>query len=103
MNRQHQQNPRSDRAARHRSRRGPATEPRRSPTPLTPEGVPAAIPDAPALSPVVFVSDESRTKHPWLPARVIAGSVWRGPEHVRVRVDQHGEAVPWRCRPAAAR
>jgi hypothetical protein len=44
----------------------------------------------------VFVSDESRTKHPWLPPRVIARSVWRGPGHLRVRVDERGDAVPWR-------
>ncbi|WP_242393215.1 hypothetical protein [Anaeromyxobacter oryzisoli] len=54
-------------------------------------------------SPVVFVSDASRARFPWLPGRVIAGSVWRGEGHVRVRVDEHGEATPWRCPAAVAR
>ena len=67
------------------------------PTPLTEEGVPAAVPDAPLVSPVVFVSDASRARFPWLPGRVIAGSVWRGPGHDRVRVDEQGEAQLWRC------
>ncbi len=61
--------------------------------PLTDAGVPAATPDAPKPSPVVFVSDESRARYPWLPARVIAGSVWRGPNHERVRVDEDGKAA----------
>jgi hypothetical protein len=68
--------------------------------PVNEEGFPAAIPDAPRPSPVVFVSDESRTLYPWLPARVIAGSVWRGPRQQSVRVDESGNAAPWRCRPA---
>ncbi len=62
--------------------------------------MPAAVPDAPPTSPVVFVSDLSRARFPWLPGRVIAGSVWRGSGHERVRVDEHGEAQLWRC-PAA--
>jgi hypothetical protein len=41
---------------------------------------------------VVEVSAESRRLYPWLPARVIAGSTWRGPGHVRVRVDETGTA-----------
>jgi len=49
----------------------------------------------------VFVSDESRARYPWLPARVIAGSVWRGPQHERVKVDGSGRAEPWRSRAAA--
>jgi len=53
-----------------------------------------ATPDAPRPSPVVSVSAEARARYPWLPARVIAGSVWRGPANVRVRVDESGEAVP---------
>jgi hypothetical protein len=53
-------------------------------------------PDAPKPSPVVFVSDESRARHPWLPGRVVAGSVWRGPGHERVQVDESGNATPWR-------
>lgn len=61
---------------------------------LTPEGVPAAVPDAPPISSVVFVSDESRKRYPWLPGRVIVGSVWRGPEHLRVQIDASGNAVP---------
>ncbi len=61
--------------------------------PLTEEGFPAATPDAPKPSPVVFVSDESRARYPWLPARVIAGSIWRGPANERVRVDDNGIAA----------
>lgn len=66
------------------------------PIQLTPEGTPAATPDAQPVSPVVFVSDASRALHPWLPPRVIAGSVWRGPGHERVRVDEHGNAQPYK-------
>jgi hypothetical protein len=62
--------------------------------PLNEEGVPAAVPDAPRPSPVVFVSAESRARYPWLPARVIAGSLWRGPAHERVKVDEQGHAAP---------
>jgi len=59
------------------------------------EDVPAAASGAPApLSPVVFVLAESRERFPWLPARVIAGSVWRGPAHERVRIDLGGRAEP---------
>jgi hypothetical protein len=61
---------------------------------LTPEGVPAAVPDAQQTSGVVFVSEESRKTYPWLPGRVIAGSVWRGPDHVRVQIDASGNAAP---------
>jgi hypothetical protein len=62
---------------------------------LTEGGVPAAAQGTPTLaSPVVFVSAESRARFPWLPTRVIAGSVWRGPAHERVRVDQSGHAEP---------
>ena len=61
---------------------------------LTPEGVPAAVPDAPPTSSVVFVSDESRARYPWLPGRVIARSVWRGPDHLRVQIDENGNALP---------
>lgn len=71
--------------------------------PLTPEGVPAAVPDAPPVSAVVFVSDESRAQYPWLPPRVIAWSVWRGPEHVRVQIDEQGNAIPLGVRPVLAR
>ncbi len=62
------------------------------PVPLNADGVPAAIPDAPKPSRVVLVSDESRARYPWLPARVIAGSLWRGPANERVRVDESGVA-----------
>jgi hypothetical protein len=84
----------SHHGSRGRHRHGPDTARRHRPIPLTPEGFPAAVPDAPRPSPVVFVSDESRARHPWLPARVIAGSVWRGPGHLRVRVDERGAATP---------
>ena len=98
MNRAHQDQssfPRSQR----RNRRGPRDASRqRVVLPLTAEGVPAATPDAPPVSPVVFVSDESRARFPWLPGRVIAGSVWRGPHMQRVRVDEQGRAQPWRSR-----
>lgn len=74
-----------------------------APVPLTEEGVPAAAPDAPRPSPAVFVSEESRAEYPWLPRRVIAGSVWRGPHHERVMVDAAGNASRWRCGPATGR
>ena len=62
---------------------------------MTHEGVPAAPPGLPTpVSPVVFVSGESLARFPWLPPRVIAGSVWRGPAHERVRVDWNGHAEP---------
>lgn len=70
---------------------------------LTPEGFPAATPDQPPTSAAVFVTDESLQRYPWLPPRVIAGSVWRGPGHVRVQVDENGNAVPWRMGPGTAR
>ncbi len=57
--------------------------------------MPAAASGTPTpVSPVVLVLAESRERYPWLPARVIAGSVWRGPSHDRVRVDLNGQAVP---------
>jgi hypothetical protein len=55
----------------------------------------ALMPNEPRVSPVVFVSDQARAAYPWLPARVIARSVWNGPGHVRVRVDASGHAAPW--------
>jgi len=78
-----------------RRRQGaPAVEQRiHAPIPLNEEGVPVAIPDAPRPSPVVFVSAESLARYPWLPPRVIAGSIWRGPANERVRVDESGAAV----------
>jgi hypothetical protein len=96
LNRSHHEQP-QDRASRHRNRRGGRGERRQHTISLTPEGVPAAVPDAPPVSPVVFVSDESRARYPWLPGRVIAGSVWRGPAFERVRIDENGNAVRWRC------
>ena len=88
--------PRNDQRQLHQQPRAPTV-------PLTDEGFPAAVPDGAKLSPVVSVSEESRRHYPWLPARIIAGSVWRGPEHARVRVDETGTAVPWRCGPPPAR
>jgi hypothetical protein len=70
---------------------------------LTQDGVPAATPDATPVSAVVFVSDESRARYPWLPGRVIAWSVWRGPDHVRVQIDVSGNAVPCAGRRILAR
>ncbi len=90
----------TDRRSRRRHRRplrGDAHEPRRAPSILlTDEGFPAATPDGPKPSSAVFVSDESRARFPWLPRRVIAGSVWRGPQHERVKVDETGRAEHWR-------
>jgi len=63
------------------------------PVPLNEEGVPVAVPDAPRPSPAVFVSAESLARYPWLPPRVIAGSIWRGPANERVRVDESGTAI----------
>ncbi len=61
--------------------------------------MPAATPEGPRASPVVSVSEESRARYPWLPGRVIVGSVWRGPRAERVRVDESGRAEPWRSPP----
>jgi hypothetical protein len=95
--RPHHGNTGFDRGNKRRNRRGPPGAPRHHrPMPLTDEGVPAAVTDAPKPSPVVAVASDSRARYPWLPARVIAGSVWRGPEHARVRVDEQGNAAPWR-------
>jgi hypothetical protein len=102
LNRQHHENHRSDPTSRGRHRRGARGPGHHHSIPLTEDGVPAATPDAPKPSPVVFVSEESRARYPWLPGRVIAGSVWRGPLHERVRVDESGNATPWRCGPAVA-
>ena len=70
---------------------------------LTPDGVPAAVADAPPVSPVVNVSEQSRKRYPWLPGRVIAWSVWRGPEHVRVQIDEDGNALERGVRPPLPR
>lgn len=79
-----------------RGRRPPAQQERRHnpPVPLNADGIPAAVTDGPRPSPIVFVSEETRARYPWLPARVIAGSVWRGPANERVRIDESGEAAP---------
>lgn len=99
LNRAPNDGPPFPRGTQRRHRRVPRDPGRqRHSLPLTAEGVPAATPDAPPVSPVVFVSDESRARFPWLPGRVIAGSVWRGPTTERVRVDEHGHAAPWRTR-----
>jgi len=63
--------------------------------PLTESGMPAATPNAPPTSATVFTTDESRARFPWLPQRVITGSIWRGPAHERVKVDANGNATPW--------
>jgi len=67
--------------------------PAHAPVVLNEEGVPVAVPDAPRPSPVVFVSEASLARYPWLPPRVIAGSIWRH-GHLRVRIDEAGEAEP---------
>jgi hypothetical protein len=93
----HHHNGSSDRGGRRRHRSAPDGERRHhAGFTLTEEGFPAAVPDAVKPSAVVTVTDESRARFPWLPARVIAGSVWRGPRHERVRVDEAGRASPWR-------
>ena len=99
MDRPHHEDPLPARSHKRRNRHGAKHEGRRHhhAIPLTEEGVPAATPDAPRPSPSVFVADDSRQQYPWLPSRVIAGSVWRGPTHLRVRVDEQGRAAPWRC------
>jgi hypothetical protein len=98
LDRAHQENRNARNNNKRRRRRLPGAPAARhhQPVPLTAEGMPAATPDSPAVSPVVFVTDESRATHPWLPPRVIAGSVWRGPGHLRLRVDEHGNAQPWK-------
>jgi hypothetical protein len=99
LNSPHHDNRRPDQGSRRRHRRPPDGERRHHFTPLTPEGLPAATADAPKPSPVVFVAEDARARYPWLPARVIAASVWSGPDHVRVRVDENGDAAPWPCEP----
>ena len=93
MAKQHRRGPKSGRRG---PRRPGAANPHslHPPVVLNEEGVPAAVPDAPKPSPVVFVSAESLARYPWLPARVIAGSVWRGPGHLKVKVDEFGNAAP---------
>ncbi len=94
MSRPHDHGPKHGRGGK-RPQRQPQGERRYNPpVPLNADGVPAATADAPRPSAIVSVSDESRARYPWLPARVIAGSVWRGPANERVRVDESGAAVP---------
>lgn len=100
--RPHHESRRPDQGSGRRHRRAPDGERRRHFIPLTPEGVPAATPDAPKPSPVVLVAEDARARYPWLPARVIAGSVWSGPGHVRLRVAENGEASPWPRGPRSA-
>ncbi len=90
MDRQHHFKPLNDRRHRH----APNGTRGQHSMALTAEGFPAATAEAPKPSPAVLVSDESRARYPWLPARVIAGSLWRGPQHERVRVDETGSAAP---------
>lgn len=85
-------------SGRHGHRKGGQGQ-RPDPIVFTDEGVPAATADAPSVSPVVVVSDESQARFPWLPRRVIAGSVWRGPQNERVTVDASGNATPAHRRP----
>ncbi len=93
MAKQHRRGPKPGRRGPRRSG-GASHHSLHPPVVLNEEGVPAAMPDAPKPSPVVFVSAESLARYPWLPARVIAGSVWRGPGQVKVKVDESGNATP---------
>lgn len=68
---------------------------------LNEEGVPAARPEDPRPSPVVFVTAESLERYPWLPPRVIVGSHWRGPGHEKVWIDADGNAIQRRGRAVA--
>lgn len=90
---QHRRGPKAGRRGKRRQGAPRAEQRFHAPVPLNEEGVPVAVPDAPRPSPVVFVSAASLARYPWLPARVIAGSVWRGPANERVRVDESGNAV----------
>jgi hypothetical protein len=94
LNGQHPGKPQLDRNIGRRHRRAPNGERRQHRMPLTADGFPAATAEVPKPSPAVLVSDDSRARYPWLPARVIAGSVWRGPRQERVRVDETGNATP---------
>jgi hypothetical protein len=85
--------PKRGAASRHRPRAQQVERRHNPPVPLNADGIPAAMPGAPKPSRIVFVSEESRARYPWLPARVIAGSIWRGPANERVRVDENGIAA----------
>jgi hypothetical protein len=93
LNKRHRQGPKQGRRGKHRQGRPGGVHAVHPPVQLNEEGVPVATPDSPRPSPVVFVSAESLARYPWLPPRVIAGSVWRGPANERVRVDETGAAV----------
>ncbi len=95
MNEPRHTKPRHDRPARRQRRTLRGAGPQAQFIPVTAEGFPAAVPDVPPPSPAVFTTEAARATYPWLPARVIAGSIWRGPAHVKVRVDAAGEAAPW--------
>jgi hypothetical protein len=87
--------PRQDRRARRQRRPGRGLTPQAPVIPINDEGFPAAVPDVPPPSPAVVATDAARLAYPWLPGRVIAGSIWRGPAHLKVRVDEAGDAAPW--------
>jgi hypothetical protein len=89
----HDQGPKRAGGWKRRPRRPQEERRHNPPVALNADGVPAAVPDAPKPSPIVLVSEESRARYPWLPARVIAGSVWRGPANERVRIDENGIAA----------
>lgn len=93
MNRPHDRSPKLGAGSRRRPRPQQGERRHNPPVPLNAQGIPAAVPDAPKPSRIVLVSDESRARYPWLPARVIAGSIWRGPANERVRVDENGIAA----------
>ncbi len=94
MSKPHRQSPRPRDRSKRRQRAPGGAQHQHPPVPLNADGVPVALADGPKASKVVTVSAESLARYPWLPARVIVGSIWRGPGHVRVRVDEHGVAVP---------
>jgi hypothetical protein len=94
LSKAHRRGPNPVNRNKHRQRPPQGERRNNPPVPLNAEGVPAAVADAPRPSSTVFVTDESRARFPWLPARVIVGSVWRGPANERVRVDDRGAALP---------
>jgi hypothetical protein len=95
LNEPRQSKPRHDRTARRQRRGGRSLTSKAPVIPITDEGFPAAVPDIPPPSPAVFTTETARASYPWLPGRVIAGSIWRGPAHMKVRVDEAGDAAPW--------
>ena len=95
MNEPRHSKPRHERSARRQRRTQRGFGQPSQTIPITEEGFPAAVPDVPPPSPAVFTTDAARQAFPWLPRRVIAGSIWRGPAHLKVRVDDSGDAAPW--------